>query len=161
MPLKITKPFWQAFSLGVLAGVRTISAPAIASHILLRRNSGNLAKSVLDFMQSEKTAAVLKVLTVAEFIGDKLPSTSNRTKPLGLIFRCLSGSLAGASIYKANGKNALTGALLGSGAALGSTFGSYFLRKSAVSKFNVFDPIIGTIEDVLVMGAGLGLALAD
>jgi hypothetical protein len=65
--------------------------------------------------------------------------------------------LAGASIYKASGNNVLQGALLGSVAALGSTFGSFLLRRDIVNKLNIFDPLIGAIEDALVVGAGVGL----
>ena len=157
MQLKISQPLWQAIGLGVLAGMRTASAPAITSHILSHHHSANLEKSLLGFMQSKNVATVLKVLAIGELFVDKLPSTPNRIKPTGVIFRCLAGSLAGASIYKASGNNALQGALLGSAAALGSTFGSYFLRKDTVNKLHAFDPLIGAIEDALVVGAGVGL----
>ncbi len=157
MQFKISQPLWQAIGLGVLAGMRTASAPAIASHILSHHHSANIEKSSLGFMQSKNVATVLKVLAIGELFVDKLPSTTNRIKPAGVIFRCLAGSLAGASIYKASGNNALHGVLLGSIAALGSTFGSYYLRKDTVRKLRVFDPIIGAIEDALVVGAGVGL----
>jgi uncharacterized membrane protein len=158
MPKKTRPPIWQALGLGVLAGMRSASAPAVASHILSRRPSGHLAKSTLDFMQSKRTAVIFKILAASELIADKLPSAPNRIKPIGVVFRCISGSLAGASIYKASGKNMLTGALLGSAAALGSTFGSFFIRKNTVNRLNLFDPIAGGVEDVLVVGAGVGLA---
>lgn len=70
----------------------------------------------------------------------------------------LSGVLAGASIYKAAGGKMGTGALLGGAAALASTFGSYYLRKSTVKSSHIVDPIIGAIEDALVIGGGVGLA---
>ena len=158
--LKISKPFWQVFSLGILAGMRTTSAPLIASHILSRHQSKSLAKSPLSFMQSGYVAAGMKVLGAGELVGDKLPGTPNRINAGGVIGRCLSGSLAGACIYKASGNNALTGALLGSVAALGSTFGSYYLRKFAVDKTHIFDPYVGAIEDALVIGAGAGLIIS-
>ena len=157
MSSKIKAPFWQVLGLGVIAGSRSAAAPAIASQILQHRHSGYLAKSSLDFMQSENTAVILKILAAGELIGDKLPAAPNRIKAAGVVFRCLSGSLAGASIYKATGHNALAGALLGSAAALGSTFGSYFLRKKAVSKYNLYDPIVGGVEDALVIVAGISL----
>jgi hypothetical protein len=49
----------------------------------------------------------------------------------------------------------LAGALIGSVAALGATFGSYLLRKNVVNKTKIFDPVIGSIEDALVIGAGI------
>jgi uncharacterized membrane protein len=161
MKLKTAKPFWQVAALGVLAGMRTTSAPAIASHILSRRHSAQLSKSPLSFMQSKYTAIASKAFAVAELVGDKLPGTPNRTDPRGVAFRCLSGSLAGACIYKASGNSAFTGALIGAAVAFGSTFGSYFLRKSAVEKFQIFDPLAGAIEDALVIGAGVALISSE
>ena len=108
-------------------------------------------------MQNDKVAIALKVFAVGELIGDKLPNTPNRIKPGGIAFRCLSGALAGASIYKASGNNAITGAIIGSVAAFGSTFGSYFLRKDIANRTKIFDPLVGAIEDALVIGAGGGL----
>jgi uncharacterized membrane protein len=155
--LKISKPLWQVLGLGVLAGMRTTAAPAIASHILSHHRSKQLSKSPLNFMQNNIVAIVLKVFAAGELVGDKLPNTPNRIEPVGIICRCLSGALAGASIYKAIGNSAISGALLGSIAAFGSTYGSYFLRKDIVGRTEIFDPIIGAIEDVLVAGAGVTL----
>ena len=98
---------------------------------------------------------------MAELVGDKLPATPNRIKPIGVAFRCLSGSIAGASIYKASGNNAFTGALIGAAAAFGSTFASYFLRKRAVNKLHVFDAVVGALEDALVIGAGVALISSE
>jgi len=140
--------------LGVLAGMRTASAPAIVSHILSHHHSKRLSKSPLRFMQNDNVAVALKIFAIGEVVGDKLPNTPNRIKPAGVTFRCLSGALAGASIYKASGNNAITGAIIGSVVAFGSTFGSYFLRKDVVNRTKVFDPMIGAMEDVLVIGAG-------
>jgi hypothetical protein len=47
-----------------------------------------------------------------------------------------------------------TGAVLGSVAAVAATFGSFFLRKAVVKDLYLFDPLVGTIEDV---GAGMSL----
>jgi len=158
MPLKELPLVWQALALGIIAGMRSIMAPAVASHILSKRTSGYLAKSSLDFMQTERSAVILNIMAASELIADKLPFTPNRTESLSVTFRCLSGSLAGASIFKAKGGSMRTGALLGSVAALGSTFGCYYLRKIAVEKFKLPDPLIGGIEDILTIGGGLILA---
>lgn len=159
MKFKISKPFWQVFGLGILAGMRTASAPAVASRILSHHHSTRLAKSPLRFMQSRSVALGMEILAGAELVGDKLPGTPNRINAVGIAGRCLSGSLAGASIYKASGKNALTGALLGSIIALGATYSSYYLRKAAVHKTHISDPFIGALEDALVLGTATGLAI--
>jgi uncharacterized membrane protein len=158
MKLKIDKPVWQVLSIGLLAGMRTASAPAITSYILSHHKSKILAKSPLSFLQSNAVANGLKFMAIAEFVGDKLPSAPNRIKPVALIGRGISGALAGAGIFKAAGESAVTGALIGGAAAIASTFGSFFLRKATVKGTGIIDPIIGAIEDALVVGAGIELA---
>jgi uncharacterized membrane protein len=155
---EIKHPFWQVLGIATLAGMRTSSGPAIASQVLSHHYSKRLKSSPLNFMQSKTVANILTGLTVVEVIGDKLPTTPNRTKPAGIIFRGLSGALAGASIYKASGNNVLMGTLIGTAAAVASTFISFGLRKSIVKNTSIIDPIIGALEDALVIGAGVGLA---
>jgi uncharacterized membrane protein len=154
---KISHPFWQVMGMGVLAGMRSTAAPVITSHILSHHRSRSLGNSPLSFMQSENIAKALKVIALSELVMDKLPSTPNRIKPAVIGARCLSGALAGASIYKASGGNAIAGAIIGATAAFASTFGSFYLRKGTVKKTRLFDPVIGGIEDALVIGAGVGL----
>jgi uncharacterized membrane protein len=158
MSYKITKPMWQAVGLGAVAGSRAMSAPAITSHILSHHQSNNLNGTALNFMQSNKTATAFKLLAVSEFIGDKLPGAPNRIALPGLTGRFLSGALAGASVYKAGGGKAYIGAILGGSAAILSTFGMFYLRKTTVKGTHILDPIIGGIEDALVLGASAGLA---
>lgn len=157
MSFKITDPLLQVIGLGILAGMRATSAPAITSHILSHHQSKNLSNSPLGFIQSDKVAAVLKVLAIGEFVGDKLPNAADRIIIPSVITRSLSGALSGASIYKSGGKNAYTGALIGTAAAFASTFGSYFLRKVIVKKSHIADPFIGALEDSIVIGAALTL----
>ncbi len=152
MKLIISKSFWQAAALGVLAGMRTASAPVVAGQ-MLNKHQSQLPK----FIKSSGLSLALKTFAIGEFVVDKLPSTPNRIKPAGIAFRCLSGALAGAGIYKASGNNAVTGAIIGSVMAFGSTFGSYFLRKRLVERNHIFDPMMGAVEDALVIGGGIGL----
>ncbi len=160
MALQITKPFWQALSIGALAGMRAVVAPAIAAHILSKHPSAELADSPLNFMQSEKVADALKLLSITEFVGDKLPGTPNRIEPMGISMRAITGAVSGASFYKAGGGKPAVGALLGGSAAIASTLASYFIRKSVVKHSTIIDPIAGSLEDALVVGAGLVLAEA-
>ncbi len=97
-------------------------------------------------------------MALGEFVGDKMPSAPNRIATPGLVFRSLSGAVAGASIYKASGGNIYAGALLGGVTAVAATFGSFFLRKAIVKQAHLIDPVIGGIEDAIVLGAGIGLA---
>jgi uncharacterized membrane protein len=153
----ITKPHWQVVTLGILAGMRSMSAPAITSKMLSQRHSKRLEKSPLNFMQSGKTANILSVMALGEFVGDKMPSAPNRVALPAIISRSISGAVAGASIYKASGGNVYAGAILGSVTAIAATFGSFYLRKAMVKQAHLIDPIVGSIEDAIVLGAGLGL----
>lgn len=155
---EIKHPFWQVLGIGTLAGMRTSSAPAIASQILSHHHSKRLERSPLNFMQSKTVANVLTVLSVSEVIMDKLPTTPNRTNAGGVIFRGLSGALAGASIYKASGNNVLKGTIIGTVSAVAACYLSFYLRKSIVKNTSIIDPVIGALEDALVIGAGVGLA---
>jgi uncharacterized membrane protein len=160
MKISISKPFWQALGLGTIAGFRSMSAPALTSHILSHHKSKALNHSPLGFMSSEKVALAFKVLAVAEFAGDKMPGAKDRIALPVISARVLCGALAGASIYKASGRKAYFGALLGGSAAVLSTFGSFYLRKATVKASGIMDPIIGGIEDALVVGASAGFAEA-
>lgn len=155
---EIKYPFWRTLGIGILAGMRTSAAPVIASHILSHHHSKRLERSPLDFMQSAKAANIFKYLSIGELIVDKMPSTPNRTKPAGIAFRCLAGALAGAGIYKATGGSVFTGMLIGATSATVSTCLSFMLRKSIVKSTGIIDPLIGAIEDALVIGVGVGLA---
>jgi len=155
MKTKSAGHFWQALSLGILAGMRTFAAPVIVSHILSRHPVKALSGSPLKFMQSSMVATGLKIAAVGELVGDKLPFTPNRTETGGVIGRCLSGALAGATVYKANSRNVAIGALIGSAAALAGTFGCYFLRKTIVKKTRIDDPWIGALEDTIVIGSAI------
>jgi uncharacterized membrane protein len=157
MKAKPTGYFWQTLSLGILAGMRTFAAPVVVSHILSNHPAKALSGSPLKFMQSIKVATGLKIAAIGELVGDKLPFTPNRTEAGGVIGRCLSGALAGATIYKANSKNMAIGVLIGSAAAFASTFGCYFLRKTIVKNTHIDDPWIGALEDTIVISSAIVL----
>jgi len=151
------KPFKQVLGMGLLAGMRSAAAPAIASHILSEHKYNAAQRNRDTFLSSIATADILKVMALGEFITDKLPFTPNRTRPISVGVRCLSGALAGAGIYSAAGKKPLTGAILGCLVAGASTFGSFYLRK-ALSKTGLGNFLSGVIEDAIVVGAGVKLA---
>ncbi|AYL95601.1 DUF4126 family protein [Mucilaginibacter celer] len=157
MKLITTKQTLQAIVLGILAGMRTSAAPVAVTHILSRKKSRHISNSPLNFMQSPTLATVLKITAVSELVVDKLPSTPNRIEPAGVAGRGLSGALAGAAIFKAAGGNVWQGAFAGGITAVASTYASYWLRKNFVKSSGIADPVIGGIEDVITIGAGIAL----
>ncbi len=157
MPSDQSKVFLQALGMGAMAGIRTFSAPVTCAHILSHRYSGELGASRLRFMQSGVAANVFKILAIGELIADKLPFTANRIRPLSLTARCLSGALVGAAIYKSVSGNLVVGAAAGTGAALISSFVSFYLRKAIVDKSQLPDPVVAIMEDLFVIAGGLSL----
>ncbi|PTQ96716.1 putative membrane protein [Mucilaginibacter yixingensis] len=149
--------YTQAAILGIVAGMRAMSAPAIAAKMLTRAAVAGNTDQVPAFLQSGAVNTALSLLAIAEYVGDKLPNAPNRTATPGIIARCVTGALSGAAICKVNKRNALVGALIGSGTALASTFGCFYLRKSLVQNSCLPDPTIGAMEDALVMSTGLAL----
>src|ERR1700680_243142 len=84
-----------AFLIGVVAGLRSLTAPAVlawAAH----HNWLNLHNTSLSFMTSPVAVAIFLLLAIGELIADQLPSTPSRTKPPGLIARIVLGGLCGA-----------------------------------------------------------------
>jgi uncharacterized membrane protein len=157
MKLKISKPVWQVLGLGVIAGMRTSSAPLVVNQILAGHPSKAITNSPLKFIQSDTFGLISKLMALGELVADKLPSTGDRINSVGVIGRGISGALAGACIFKATGNSAYSGAAIGLITAAGATFASWWLRKIAGKKAQIDDKWIGAIEDLLVAGTGLAI----
>src|SRR5450432_2879206 len=99
-----------AFLIGVVAGLRALTAPAVlawAAH----RNWLNLHNTPLSFMASTAAMVIFFVLAAGELVADQLPSTPSRTKPPGLIARILLGGLSGAGVAAAEMQSMALGAV--------------------------------------------------
>ncbi|MFD0750245.1 DUF4126 family protein [Mucilaginibacter calamicampi] len=151
------RSFKQVLGMGLLAGMRSAAAPALASHILSDHKGAAFRNHPIGFLSSIAIADVLKVMALGEFLVDKLPFTPNRTRPVSVAVRCLSGALAGAGIYSDAGRKPLTGAVLGCLVAGASTYASFYLRKG-LSRTGAGNFISGVIEDAFVVSAGIKLA---
>src|SRR5262249_27822344 len=91
-----------AFGIGVVAGLRSMTAPAIvawAAHLGWIRLSG----SHLAFMVSAWAVGIFTLGALAEFVADQLPTTPARTTTGLLAARIVMGSLTGACLATAGG----------------------------------------------------------
>ncbi|MCW3106262.1 MAG: hypothetical protein JWQ09_768 [Segetibacter sp.] len=145
----------QALVLGLISGLRATIAPSIAAHYLSKQPNSTLAKSKLGFIQSPITAVITKVLSAAEFTGDKLPNTPNRIIAGQVLARVASGALAGAIISTANKDNVAKGVFIGGVAAVASTYASYYLRKNISKSSYLKEPWTGAVEEVIAIGSGV------
>jgi len=145
-----------AFGIGVVAGLRTLTAPAVvswAAHL----NWLNLEDSHLAFMGSSPAVAIFTLLAVGELIADQSSKIGKRTAPGPLIGRIITGGLSGATICAAAGQSFLFGAALGGLGGIVGAFGGYGTRTGLVKKLGVKDVIIAVPEDLVAIGVGLYL----
>jgi uncharacterized membrane protein len=150
----VSEVFVLAFLIGVVAGLRSLTAPAVlawAAH----HNWLNIHNSPLSFMASRAAMIVFTLLAVGELIADQLPATPPRTAPPGLIARIVTGALSGAGIAIAGSQSLWVGGLLGIVGALVGTFGGYQGRTRLVKALKVPDLVIATLEDLVAIGGGL------
>jgi uncharacterized membrane protein len=145
-----------AFLIGVVSGLRSLTAPAVVAWAA-HRGWINLDHSPLQFMGSTAAVVVFTLLAVVELVADKLPSTPSRTKPPGLIARIVLGALSGAAIAVSGAQSIALGALLGAAGGVAGAFGGYQVRTRLVKALKVPDFVIAVLEDAVAIGGGLFL----
>jgi len=146
-----------AFGIGVVAGLRTFTAPAVvswAAHL----SWINLHGSPLAFMGSVGAVAIFTIMSLVEFVVDQLPTTPPRTAPLGLSARIITGALSGACLAVAGGATLWLGAVAGALGGIAAAFGGYHARVGLVRALRVPDFAVAIPEDLIAIGLGLFLA---
>jgi uncharacterized membrane protein len=152
--------FWPTLGFATLAGMRSMSAPALLSHHLSSKPSWFLLNSPLRVLQKPLVARGLKLVAATEMVADKMPGMPNRTDPPVLLGRLLSGALVGATWYKSREGSALAGGLVGGLGAVAATFLSYALRMNISEKAKANVAAVGVGEDALVLSSGAALLKA-
>ena len=143
-----------AFSVGVVAGLRSMTAPAVIAWAV-HLGWINLAGSHVAFMSSPWAVGIFTLGAIGEFVADLLPNTPSRTAAAGLIARIVTGSLSGACMGVARSASPWAAALLGALGALAGAFGGYQVRVSLVRALKVPDFAIAIPEDLVAIGLGL------
>lgn len=154
------KSFYKALAMGALAGMRSMSAPALLSRALQEHKNKALSGTPLKYLQNKYVANTLTGLAATELLGDKWPGVPDRIELPSLLVRAASGAAVGAAIYAGNHKSLASGAAVGAVAAVAATYASFFLRKTLSDKTTIADPVLGVLEDALVLGSGLKAARA-
>jgi uncharacterized membrane protein len=145
----------KAITIGIIAGMRSMSAPALTSSYLAQNK--NLASSPLGRFASPTASRVLKVLAAGEILADKLPMVPSRVSAGPLVTRITSGAVSGAAVSAADKKQAEIGAVLGGVAAVVGAFGFYHLRRRIGAEIRVSDAVLGIVEDVIVISAAAAI----
>ena len=153
-------PALLALLLGVVAGLRSMTAPAAVAWGA-RLGWLHLEGTALAFLGSAPAVYVLTALMLAELVGDKLPTTPSRTRPGPFIWRIVTGGVAGAALTAGTGHSLMSGAVLGALGAVAGTLGGYRARTGLVRALRVPDYVVALVEDATAVGgACLILALA-
>jgi uncharacterized membrane protein len=143
-----------AFCIGIIAGLRSVTAPAVVSWAA-HRGWLNLHNTALSFMGATAAVAIFTILAMVELVADQLPSTPARTKPVGLIARILLGGLSGAAVALSGAQSAALGCVLGAVGGVVGAFAGYQLRTRLVRALKVPDVVIAVLEDLVAVAGAL------
>lgn len=153
-----TLTFLSAFAIGIVAGLRSMTAPAVAAWAA-RLGWLDLEGTPIAFLGNSWVPWLLTALMLGELVADKLPRTPSRTKPGPFIARIVTGSFAGAALTAGSGQPLIAGAIFGGLGAVAGTLGGYRARTGLVRALGVPDYAVALAEDAVAVGGAL-LAVA-
>ena len=146
-----------ALLIGIIAGLRAMTAPAAvswAAHL----GWFSVAATPMAFMGYQWTPWIFTVLAIVELISDQLPTTPSRKVPMQFGARVIMGGLAGATIGAAGGM-LIAGLVVGVVGAVLGTYGGAAARGSLARSFGRDLPA-ALIEDVVAVGGAILIVAA-
>jgi uncharacterized membrane protein len=153
----IVVPSAFAFLIGIVAGMRAMTAPAaIAWGARLGKLS--LSGTWLAFLGYAWTPWILTLLAAVELVTDQLPTTPSRTVPVQFGTRILMGGVCGAALTAGAG-TMLPGAIVGIAGAVAGTLGGRAFRARMAAAFGSDRPG-ALLEDVIAIGLAVAVVLA-
>jgi uncharacterized membrane protein len=148
-----------AFAIGVVAGLRTFTAPAVVSWAA-RLKWVELQGTWTALLGGPVVPLLLTVLAAGELVSDPLPKTPSRKAPLPFAARIVSGAFCGAALATVVGEAVLLGAASGAVGAVAGTLGGYEARTRLVKALKVPDIAVAIPEDIVaIVGGFLVVAL--
>jgi uncharacterized membrane protein len=149
--------YLPALLIGVVAGLRSMTAPAFVSWAS-RLGRLHLRGTWLAFLGYAWTPWILTVLALGELVADQLPSTPSRTAPIGFGFRIVTGAVSGAAVGTAGG-TMVGGMVAGIAGAVIGTIGGHAFRARLAAAFG-HDRPAAIIEDAIALGGALAIGMA-
>jgi uncharacterized membrane protein len=140
-----------ALVLGIVAGMRSMMAPAVLAITLSRRPEYAPALAPVHWFTLVPIAVILGIAALGELVADKLPATPNRTALGPFVARCVSGAITGAAVVQIGQLNPWVGAACGVLGAILGTFGAFHARRFVVRTTSIRDPFIGGAEDIVAI----------
>ena len=141
-----------AFLIGVIAGLRAMTAPAAVSWAA-RLGWLHLENTWLAFLGFAATPYVFSLLAIGELITDQLPSTPSRKVPMQFGTRIFVGALCGAALG-ASGDALIGGLIAGVLGSIAGTLGGAEFRSRLAKAFGKDLPA-GLLEDAIAIGGAL------
>ncbi len=138
-----------AFLIGVIAGLRAMTAPAAVSWAA-RLGWLHLENTWLAFLGFAATPYIFSVLAIGELITDQLPSTPSRKVPIQFGTRIVVGALCGAALG-ASSDVLIGGLLAGVVGAIAGTLGGAEFRSRLAKAFGKDFPA-ALLEDAIAIG---------
>jgi uncharacterized membrane protein len=143
--------------IGTVAGMRSMTAPAIVSR--LAGTAGiEVDKTGVDFLHSPVIPRVMSILAIGEVIADKLPFIPSRVTPFPLVTRAVSGAVSGYVLCSSKKRSPVMGAIFGAAGAVAGSYAAYALRKRIVKGLHIPDTVVALAEDALAISAGTIIA---
>ena len=106
------------------------------------------------WLTSDAALATLAVATLAEIIGDKVPSVDHALDVLGTVARPIAGALAAASVFHSSDPAfaMLLGLIIGAPTAFGFHAAKAGTRAtSSVGTFGLLNPVLSFLEDMAAL----------
>jgi uncharacterized membrane protein len=154
----IVVPCLLAFVIGIVAGMRAMTAPAAIGWAARLGNLG-LSGTWLAFLGYAWTPWILTLLAAVELVTDQLPATPSRTVPVQFGTRILMGAVCGAALTAGAG-SMLLGAIVGIAGAVAGTLGGRALRARLAAAFGRDRPA-ALLEDAIAIGAAFAVVMAS
>lgn len=148
--------YLAALLLGVIAGLRAVTAPAAVSWAAAL-GILKLTGTPLAFLGATIVPWIVTALALGELVNDKLPKTPSRKVPVQFGGRIVMGGLAGAAVGFSAGA-LLPGLVLGAAGAVVGTLGGAAARGRLAAAFGRDLPA-ALIEDLVAVG-GAALIVA-
>ena len=142
-------PFLLAFLIGVIAGLRAMTAPMAVSWAA-RLGWLPLGGTPLAFFGYAAAPYIFTLLALLELVNDKMPKTPSRKSPPSFAVRVVLGAISGAALAAPSGQM-IGGALAGVFGAVAGTFGGYEARVRLAQLFGRDLPA-ALLEDAIAVG---------
>jgi uncharacterized membrane protein len=141
--------FVLPLAIGIIAGLRSMTAPAAVSWAA-RFGWLDLSATPLIFVGHAFTPWILTAFALGELVADKLPTTPSRRTTIPFSARVLTGGLSGAVIGAASGEFGI-GAVGGVLGGVIGTLGGHAFRARLAAAFGKDHPA-ALIEDAVAIG---------